>query len=364
MPLASPPSTPPSSSGTTNDAPSTSFDIAAHYRNLTSKDPKLTPAIAAIESLVALLSSNPLTTISETLALVSAQSSILLASQSNPIPLSSGTDLFGRYLVSSFQQRSLRDAQQSDFTTLRNHLISNSRVFVSRAKAAPKKIAAHALPFIREESTIFVYGGSIVTDVVLSHAINADRYFNLVSLLSPTCPDGRVPGNASSIPSTTLSLHAVTYALSSLTPQQRQSTIILVPASAVLEDGSIISVLGAHQLALLAHSFSIPFYVLVESYKFVRSFPLGTGSSDLSRMGVHQNVLNFEGGLSSSLSRTSTREKADESKERQRRRNDGELLDEQEMIEITPSNLITALITENGIMTPAGVSEELIKLWF
>ena len=81
-------------------------------------------------------------------------------------------------------------------------------------------------------------------------------------------------------------------------------------------------------------------------------------------MGVHQNVLNFEGGLSSSLSRTSTREKADESKERQRRRNDGELLDEQEMIEITPSNLITALITENGIMTPAGVSEELIKLWF
>lgn len=38
--------------------------------------------------------------------------------------------------------------------------------------------------------------------------------------------------------------------------------------------------------------------------------------------------------------------------------------DEDPMIEITPPDLISALITETEIMTPNAVSEELIKLWF
>ena len=353
MALQSPPSSRPSSSELQN-APATSFDIAAHYTDLTTKDPNLTPAIAAIESLIALLSSNPLTTISETLALISAQSSILLSSQRNPIPLSAGTDLFQRYLVSSFQQRSL--AQQSDFSTLRKHLISNSRVFISRAKSAPKKIASHALPFIREDSTVFTYGSSSVVDGVLSKAINADRYFSLASITSPTSPKTALPTNASSIPTTTISLHALTYTLSSLTPQQRQTTLILVPASVVLENGSIVSALGTHQLALLADAFNIPIYVAAESYKFVRSFPLGNGSADLARIGVQQNLLKFEGGIPDmEPARNGKQNGNNDSKD---------VVDEKEMIEITPPTLITALITENGIMTPAGVSEELIKLWF
>lgn len=40
------------------------------------------------------------------------------------------------------------------------------------------------------------------------------------------------------------------------------------------------------------------------------------------------------------------------------------LIEDKDMQEIIPAELITALITENGVMTPAGVSEELIKLWF
>jgi len=41
-----------------------------------------------------------------------------------------------------------------------------------------------------------------------------------------------------------------------------------------------------------------------------------------------------------------------------------ESLNPSEMVEITPPELISALITENGVMTPNAVSEELIKLWF
>ncbi len=116
--------------------------------------------------------------------------------------------------------------------------------------------------------------------------------------------------------------------------------------------------MGTHQVALLAQAYSVPFHVAVESYKFVRSFPLGTGASDLARIGVQQNLLRLEGGISGLEPLKSGKQNGRNEREQK------EITHEEEMIEITPSNLITALITENGIVTPAGVSEELIKLWF
>jgi translation initiation factor eIF-2B subunit alpha len=360
MALASPPSTPKSGGYDSVDPPSTSFDVAAHYTGLITKDPSLTPAIAAIESLVALLSANPLTTISETLALVSHQSKILLSSQRNPIPLSAGTDLFQRYLISSFQQRSL-SPHQSDFAVLRSNLVRNSRLFVSRAKQAPKKIALHSLPFIRDDCTVFTYGASSVVDTLLNTAIEANRYFILISITSPTSPASTITSSTKpSIPISAIPMHALTYALSSLTPSQRHSTSLIIPASAVLENGAVVSALGTQQLALLASSFSIPFYVAVESYKFVRSFPLGSGSGDLARMGVIQSSLLPSDIDDVTETRSSQKDRAGSGNEKDNKT----ITENEEMIEITPPHLITALITENGIMTPADVAEELIKLWF
>ena len=33
-------------------------------------------------------------------------------------------------------------------------------------------------------------------------------------------------------------------------------------------------------------------------------------------------------------------------------------------VDFTPPDLITALITESGVLTPSAVSEELIKIWY
>ena len=33
-------------------------------------------------------------------------------------------------------------------------------------------------------------------------------------------------------------------------------------------------------------------------------------------------------------------------------------------VDFTPPHLISALITESGVLTPSAVSEELIKIWF
>lgn len=93
----------------------------------------------------------------------------------------------------------------------------------------------------------------------------------------------------------------------------------------------------------------------VESYNFVRAFPLSCGAADLKRMGVSQNLLGSLDLTNDSGIGGGRRGEQEEVRE---------ILKEEEMIEITPPSLITALITENGVMTTAGVSEELIKLWF
>jgi len=123
----------------------------------------------------------------------------------------------------------------------------------------------------------------------------------------------------------------------------------------VLENGGIIAPLGTQQLALLAHAHGIPLYVAVESFKFVRKFPLGCGAEELAKMGTKQPTLTFSSG-------------------QQARKVGGEggnvnegkktIEREEEKVDITPPYLITALITENGTMTPSAVSEELVKLWF
>ena len=306
----------------------------------------ITPPIAAIESLISLLATTPLTTISETLALLSTHTTKLLAAQQNPIPLSAGTELFQRYLVSSFQQRPSSLAN-SDFSTLRLNIIANSSLFVKRANEARVKIAHLALRFVREESTIITYGYSRVVQTLLTHAAESGRFFNVMYVLPPSGNGGASSTlsksiaelNALSVPTSTIPIHALNFALASL-PASPTPPQFVTGAAAVLENGSIITQFGTHQVALVARSVSLPFYVAAESYKFVRSFPLGCGQADLAKMGVKQDVLQF--------STTGA----------------GKALNVDDMVEITPPDLISALFTETGIMTPDAVSEELIKLWY
>jgi translation initiation factor eIF-2B subunit alpha len=331
----------------------------AYYESLIRTDPSITPPIAAIESLISLLATTPLTTISETLALLSTQSARLLASQRNPIPLSAGADLFQRYLVSSFQQRPSSLAN-SDFNTLRHHIIANSSLFVKRANEARLKIAHHALPFVKNECTVVTYGYSRVVQTLLTHAAESNRFFNVIYVLSTTGLTETLSQSISalnklSIPTTTVSLQALNYALASL-PISSSSPPpqFILGATAVLENGSIITELGTHQVGLVAKSASVPLHIAVESYKFVRNFPLGYGPSELARTGVKQDVLRFSAAGAAATDAPSSASD----------RSQKQLSDEVDMVEITPPELISALITENGIMSPNAVSEELIKLWF
>ncbi|KAK5078369.1 translation initiation factor eIF-2B subunit alpha [Lithohypha guttulata] len=333
-----------------NNAPS--FDIVAHYTRFISSDPSITPAIAAIESLIASLSASSLTTISETLALLKTQSNTLLASQSNPIPLSAGTELLQRYIITVVQQQPTQ-LSGHDFSQLRRQLIANSKLFVSRTKSARSKIAKHALPFIRDQSTIFVYGSSRVIDAVLDHAAESRRYFNVVfisSLTSDPIHQSLKRLLSLGIPVATIPLPALSHAIDSLDRNNTSNVLFLLGAEAVLENGAAVSNIGSRLVASVAKTSAIPCYFAAESYKFTRQFPTSFGDADLQAMGAKQQVLKFRNDLDG--------EKMELQVDAENQgRGDG-------MVDITPPSLIGGLITENGVMTAEGVAEELIKLWF
>lgn len=333
--------------------------------------------IAAIEALVLLLTHSPSSTISETLDLLKTHTEHLKRAIPNPIGLSAGTDLFQRYIIHTLQ-RPGKLGPAGDFNAIRAHLLSNGRLFIKRAKESRDKIAAFGSGFVRDGSTILTNGGSRVVGALLKkvasegHEFSASPVrFRVIYVVhnanddidggssektddkDTQSKDRRPEGmdivlalRSKGIPVATIPESAVAYSMGMV-------DMVIVGAEGVVENGGIISRMGTYQMGLLAKSVGKPFYVVAESHKFVRLYPLG--QYDLP---ITQHVVDFRSGDDNA----STVTKKDEVKDGQQHSVQG--LQKREAVDFTPPFLITALITEGGVLTPSAVGEELIKIWF
>ncbi|PLB47227.1 translation initiation factor 2B, alpha subunit [Aspergillus steynii IBT 23096] len=318
------------------------FDIVATYNDLLRSDPDLTMPIAAIEALVLLLTHSPSSTISETLDLLEKSTAHLKKSIPNPIGLSAGTDLFQRYLITTLQ-RPGQLGPAGDFNAIRAHLLSNGRLFIRRAKESRDKIAGFGRGFVRDGSTVLTNGGSRVVASLLQQAADEKGgpsavRFRVIYVLSDSAePEGMETVRAlreKGVPVSTIPESAVAYALG-------KTDTVIVGAEGVVENGGIVSRMGTYQIGLLAKAMGKPFYVVAESHKFVRLYPLG--QYDLP---IEQHVIDFK-----------TEEDITDGDKQQ-------LAHSSEVVDYTPPHLISALITDSGVLTPSAVSEELIKIWF
>ncbi|EFE42234.1 hypothetical protein TRV_03014 [Trichophyton verrucosum HKI 0517] len=336
----------------------TEDSIVETYHKLLRTDPDLTMPIAAIEALVLLLTHSPSSTISETLDLLNKHTEHLKRSIPNPIGLSAGTDLFQRYLISTLQ-RPGKLGPAGDFDAIRAHLLSNGRLFIQRAKESRDKIAAFATGFVRDGSTVMTNGGSRAVGAMLRKAAGEEVRFRVIYVLpnghsdeEATTAAGTVPEGmetvavlrSKGVPVATVPESAVAYSMGMV-------DTVIVGAEGVVENGGIISRMGTYQMGLLAKAMGKPFYVVAESHKFVRLFPLG--QYDLP---VDQRVIEFTTTTTTTTESSSNSGSSTSPKDRRRTAPD--------IVDYTPPHLITALITEAGVLTPSAVSEELIKIWF
>ncbi|PNS18861.1 hypothetical protein CAC42_5400 [Sphaceloma murrayae] len=350
------------------------FDVVATYNRLLTEDPDLTMPVAAIESLVIALSQHPSTTVSETLTLLTTLTSQLKAGVSNPIALSAGTDLFQRYIITTLQRPAAASGRSgsevASFEDVRSHLVRNGRLFVERAKEARERIAAFGRGFVRDGSVVLTNGGSRVVGALLRSAAEGSRgfgkggsvRFKVIYVVNSQGAVGEGKGKATpglvgdeesranisalrklGVPVAVIPATAMAYCLG-------QVTACFVGAEGVVENGGIISRLGTYQMGMLAKQAGKPFYVVAESHKFVRLYPLGQHD-----LGIEQNIVDFRtddgdvgeaAGAKTSGIATLPPKNLDEA------------------VDFTPPHLISGIITESGVLLPSAVSEELIKIWF
>lgn len=108
-------------------------------------------------------------------------------------------------------------------------------------------------------------------------------------------------------------------------------------------------------MAVMAQFFNVPFYVVAESYKFVRAFPLSHNDLPSCASAALISPVNAD---------QHSKFKAMDATEGAAPENAVLMIDKHATIDYTPPSYITLLFTDLGLLTPSSVSDELIKLYY
>ena len=303
------------------------FNIKEVYLRFLEEDKDMTMPIAAIESLVTMLRKKQPSTSSELINLVQSNTEILKTSINNAISLSAGCDLFMRFVLRNTNL-------YFDWESCKRNLVENGQLFVQRAKESRSKLAEFGIPFIKDDDTILIHANSrVVHQLLLKAKEKLIRFRVIVTESRPTCQGYQMAEflQRADIPAELIVDNAVGYVIHDVDK-------ILVGAEGVAESGGIINHIGSYQIGCLAKANNKPFYVVTESHKFVSLFPLSPSD------------------LPTSINSLDDSERESEKTSNNTSRNI--------LIDFTPHEYITALITDLGVLTPSAVSEELIKIWY
>ncbi|CAG8445088.1 7772_t:CDS:10 [Dentiscutata erythropus] len=302
------------------------FDIVTCYQKFLKDDPDLSMPIAAIESLVELIKHSKATTLTEFMESLKDASQKLKSSVKNSISLSAGADLFLRFVT-----RTSHDV--TNFEACREHLINSGKVLVEKAAAVREKIGDLGVQFIKDDATILIHSYSRVVMLLLQRAAACKKRFKVYVTESRPLQLGIGAAKVlckSGIPATVIYDTAVGYIIDKV-------DAVFVGAEGVVENGGLINAIGTYQLAVVAKAANKPFYAVIESYKFVRLFPLN--QYDLP---THTpDLLTFP-----DLEQHNTDSSEDE------------VIGNYEAInptvDYTPPDYITLLCTDLGVLTPSG----------
>ncbi|ODV84785.1 hypothetical protein CANARDRAFT_28924 [[Candida] arabinofermentans NRRL YB-2248] len=306
---------------------SSDFNITETYLKFLEDDPEITMPVAAIEALVTMLRIKQPSTSSELMNLLSDATGQLKTSIPNAISLSAGCDLFTRFVLRNTHM-------YSHWEQCRTHLMENGELFLQRAKESRNLIAKFGLQFIKDDDIVLVHSYSRVVLSLLVHA--KSKFIRFRVFVTEARPDDN--GNnglkmadalkEEGIPVCLIHDSQVGYVLNKVDK-------VFMGAEGVSESGGIINHIGSYQIGVLAKNANKPLYVVSESHKFVRMFPLAQDDLPIPE----GSALKFT---------TDTKER----------------FNDMHHVDFTPHQYITALISDLGVLTSSAVSEELIKMWY
>ncbi|KAJ1842022.1 translation initiation factor eIF-2B subunit alpha [Coemansia sp. RSA 2703] len=310
-------------------ADSGKFDIVEHYNGLVKENSSISSPVAAVDSLVKNIERQHATTMLEFMMIVRTACDKLKKATNNSISLSAGCDVFLQ------QMARLSHAQSVD--ECRKALIKAGTDFVQGAGRCRDNVAEFGSPFVRDDQTILIHSYSRVIMGLLRRAVKQNKRFRVY--ITESRPDQSGLRAAEElhklgVPCEVILDAAVGYIMEKV-------DMVLVGAEGVVESGGLINKIGTYQLAIIAKAAKKPLYALAESFKFVRLYPL----SQYDLPTYRSDLLSFKDKAAAKVDWHA------------------ELARSNPMLDYTPPQFITLMFTDLGVMTPSGVSDELIKFY-
>ncbi|XP_008687021.1 translation initiation factor eIF-2B subunit alpha [Ursus maritimus] len=302
-----------------------SNELIEYFKSQMKENPDKASAVAAIGTLLEFLKRDQGETIQGLRANLTRAIETLCEVDSS-VAVSSGGKLFLRFI-------SLTSLEYSDYSKCKKIMIERGELFLKRTSLSRNKIADLCHTFIKDGARILTHAYSRVVLRVLEAAVVAKKRFSVYVTESQPDLSGKKMAKALhhlNVPVTVVLDAAVGYIMEKV-------DLVIVGAEGVVENGGIINKIGTNQMAVCAKAQNKPFYVVAESFKFVRLFPLN-----------QQDVPD------------KFKYKADTLKTKQTKQ---DLKEEHPWVDYTSPSLITLLFTDLGVLTPSAVSDELIKLY-
>ncbi|KAI5091371.1 translation initiation factor eIF-2B subunit alpha isoform X1, partial [Silurus meridionalis] len=320
-----------------------SAELVEYFRKQMSQDPDVASAVAAIRSLLEFLKRDQSETIvglRENLTKAIGR----LKEADSSVAVSSGGELFLRFIsLTSLEHprinrndtvpvigKEKEKVEEKDLSQCKNVMVDRGELFLKKISLSRGKVAKLCHTFIKDGAKILTHSSSRVVLKVLENAAADKKRFTVYVTESQPDSSGRQMAEQLrrlNIPVTVVLDAAVGYIMEKV-------DLVIVGAEGVVESGGIINKIGTYQMAVCSKAHNKPFYVVAESFKFVRLYPLN-----------QQDVPDR------------FKYKADTLKTAE------DFNQEHPIIDYTPPSLITLLFTDLGVLTPSAVSDELIKLY-
>ncbi|XP_051545914.1 translation initiation factor eIF-2B subunit alpha isoform X1 [Myxocyprinus asiaticus] len=297
-------------------------ELVEYFRMQIREDPDVASAVAAIRSLLEFLRRDQ----SETIVGLRenmTQAIHRLQETDSSVAVSSGGELFLRFI-------SLTSLEHPDLSQCKNVMIERGELFLKKISLSRGKVAKLCHTFVKDGAKILTHSSSRVVLKVLENAAADNKRFTVYVTESQPDLAGELMAQKLrrlNIPVTVVLDAAVGYIMEKV-------DLVIVGAEGVVESGGAINKIGTYQMAVCSKAHNKPFYVVAESFKFVRLYPLNQQDVP-DRFKYKADIL----------------------------RTVEDLNQEHPMIDYTPPSLITLLFTDLGVLTPSAVSDELIKLY-
>ena len=274
------------------------------------------------------------------------------------LPLQSGCDLFVRHVSRTFVDF------PGNFEDCKAMLLERGDTFAKLSGQSRSTIAELGHPFIRDDATVLTHGPSRVVSAVLLAAAQHGKQFSVVmtecsgstlpappadahdSSSTSSSSSSSSPIDASGVGEQAALLRAAGIPVT-LIPDAAVASIMeevdmaIVGAEAVVESGGVVNRTGTFQVGIICAATETPLYVAAESVKFARLYPLN--QQDLPPA-VLKNCAGTEAAWAPLVAQSNVDVRAPQ-------------------CDYTPAKYLTLLFTDLGVLTPAAVSDELIKLY-